>query len=206
MRNENFINRLFSGLLYSLLVFLILNSNLDSIINIFLIFLMLGCIFENCIFLKTKKKISIVLMLYILISFYLLYRIKTNVDNILVLFIFFSCISSDVGGYLIGKIFGKKKIISFSPLKTLEGYIGSFIFLVLFLYFFKNKFESHIQVSYVFVPFIIFFSTTMGDLIVSYSKRTLKIKESGIFLKGHGGFLDRLDSLILTNYTTFLII
>jgi phosphatidate cytidylyltransferase len=167
---------------------------------------MLGCIFENCIFLKKKKKISTILMLYILISFYLLYRIQTNFDNILVLFIFFSCISSDIGGYLIGKIFGKKKIISLSPLKTLEGYIGSFIFIVLFLYFFRNKFESHIQVSYVFVPFIIFFSTTIGDLIISFSKRTLKIKESGIFLKGHGGFLDRLDSLILTNYTTFLII
>ena len=205
MKSENFINRLFSGLLYSLTVLLILNSNIDSIINIFLLFLMLGCIFENCIFLK-KKKISIILTLYTLISFYLLYRIQTNFDNTIILFIFFSCISSDIGGYLIGKIFGTKKIISFSPLKTLEGYIGSFIFIVLFLYFFKNKFESHIQVSYVFVPFIIFFSTTIGDLIISYSKRMLKIKESGVFLKGHGGFLDRLDSLILTNYATFVII
>tara|TARA_B100000963_G_scaffold360875_1_gene393568 strand:+ start:3120 stop:3740 length:621 start_codon:yes stop_codon:yes gene_type:complete len=206
MKSENFVNRLFSGLLYSLAVLLILNSNIDSIINIFLLFLMLGCIFENCIFLKKKKKISIILTLYTLISFYLLYRIQTNFDNTIIFFIFFSCISSDIGGYLIGKIFGKKKIISFSPLKTLEGYFGSFIFIVLFLYFFKNKFESHIQVSYVFVPFIIFFSTTIGDLIISYSKRMLKIKESGVFLKGHGGFLDRLDSLILTNYATFVII
>ena len=168
MTSENFINRLLSGLVYFLLVFLILMSGLDSIINIFLLVLMLGCIFEYFIFFKKKKKLSLILILYTLTSFYLLYRIQTNFDNVIILFIFFSCMSSDVGGYLFGKKFGKRKIISFSPLKTLEGFIGSFIFIVILLYFSKNKFESHIQISYVFVPFIMFLSTTVGDLIISY--------------------------------------
>jgi len=206
MREKNFVNRLLSGLLYFLIIILIIKSNTDSIIHIFLSILMLGCIFECYIFFKKNKKLSLILMIYILISFYLLYCIQINFDNIIILFIFYSCISSDVGGYLIGKKFGKTKIISFSPLKTLAGFVGSFVFIFLFLFFFKNEFESHIQISYMFVPFIIFLSTTAGDLIISYSKRILDIKESGFFLSGHGGFLDRLDSLILTNYATYLII
>ena len=107
------------------------------------------------------------------------------------------CIASDLGGYTFGKIFKGPKLTKISPRKTISGAIGS-IFLTIItmsviLYYFTNNF------SYMLIIIFVITSVTcqLGDLFFSYLKRKARIKDTGNFLPGHGGVLDRLDGIFL---------
>ncbi|WP_148283277.1 phosphatidate cytidylyltransferase [Candidatus Kinetoplastidibacterium crithidiae] len=111
----------------------------------------------------------------------------------------------DTSGYIFGKYMGRTKLIpKVSPGKTLEGAIAGIFFSVLFYIissFFKGSFASFILETHgVFVSLVLFFILSMvailGDLFESLLKRNFGIKDSGSLLPGHGGFFDRLDSLI----------
>ena len=104
-------------------------------------------------------------------------------------------ISTDIGGFLFGKIFKGKKISKISPKKTYSGMIGSYIISFILTYFlFKNYFDVTDLVLYIL---IISTSSQIGDLLISYLKRKANIKDAGNILPGHGGLLDRFDGLIL---------
>jgi phosphatidate cytidylyltransferase len=114
-------------------------------------------------------------------------------------------VMTDVGGYFIGKFFGRHKInLPVSPKKTWEGYIGSFLFQfisVFIFYFVSSKYFaipsfSHIQLA--IVSILIFSTSVFGDLFESLIKRNASIKDSGQFLPGHGGLLDRIDSIMFS--------
>lgn len=104
-------------------------------------------------------------------------------------------ISVDLGGYIIGKLFGKHKLTMVSPNKTWEGLIGSYVFCVITLsimVFITNiniKFSSMIIISG--IGFVL---AVIGDLFESLLKRIAEVKDSGNLLPGHGGVLDRIDS------------
>jgi phosphatidate cytidylyltransferase len=107
--------------------------------------------------------------------------------------------SNDVFQYISGKIFGKRKIIpKVSPNKTWEGFLGGLVITVLNSYFLSpvltpfNLHESLILGA--LIATVGFF----GDLVISGVKRDLHIKDTGDLLPGHGGVLDRIDSLIYT--------
>ena len=113
------------------------------------------------------------------------------------------CISSDIGGYVFGKIIGGKKLTKISPNKTFAGAAGSFIFsiIVFFIIFDFNKDFSvfNKNLNYVWVtPIIISFINQLGDLFISFLKRLAKIKNTGNLIPGHGGILDRLDGVIFS--------
>ena len=107
---------------------------------------------------------------------------------------------SDISGYLFGRIFGRNKLsASISPNKTIEGFIASIFVPTLSFYLYFIAFLSYpFFLSDLF--FIIIFCTacTLGDLTVSCYKRAFEAKDSGSFLPGHGGLLDRLDSYLPT--------
>jgi len=109
--------------------------------------------------------------------------------------LFLSCITSDIGGYLFGKTFKGPKLTKISPNKTVSGSIGSLILSCLTfsisIYFFTNSF------NYIFllIGVITSIGCQMGDLFFSFLKRKAKIKDTGNFLPGHGGVLDRLDGI-----------
>ena len=113
-------------------------------------------------------------------------------------------ISSDIGGYIIGKLFGNIKIFpNISPNKTIEGTVGSIFFtLIIWIIFFKG-FASNFIIEIIYVV-IISLCAQLGDLLVSFGKRRLSIKDSSFFIPGHGGFLDRCDSLLFSTIFIFI--
>ena len=115
--------------------------------------------------------------------------------------------SQDLGGYVFGKIIGKRKLApNISPKKTWEGFWGGVIvtFLVLQLFLFLCLSEMTLFSSIVFSVSISILST-LGDLFESLLKRRVGVKDSGKILPGHGGFLDRFDSLMFVAFLFFLL-
>ena len=104
------------------------------------------------------------------------------------------CISTDVGGYVFGKIFKGRKLSKISPNKTYSGLFGSYLLSVIIsLYLFKNIYEIS---ELVLFSLIISSISQAGDLFISFLKRKAKLKDTGSIFPGHGGMLDRFDGLI----------
>lgn len=117
----------------------------------------------------------------------------------LVLFILICTQLNDVCQFIWGKLFGKHKIIpNVSPNKTWEGFIGGIVSLCLIATFIAPLLTPLTQTQGLIAGLIISFFGFFGDLVLSCVKRDLEIKDCGSLLPGHGGILDRLDSLTFT--------
>lgn len=107
--------------------------------------------------------------------------------------------ASDTGAYLSGMKFGKTKLFErHSPKKTWEGTIGGCLFALLLGYINSIYFTELGLAEWLAISLIIVVTGTFGDLIESMLKRSLKIKDSGKLLPGHGGMLDRFDGLFIS--------
>tara|TARA_B100000131_G_C18009473_1_gene569871 strand:+ start:253 stop:903 length:651 start_codon:yes stop_codon:yes gene_type:complete len=161
-----------------------------------------------------KKTISIlpIVLSFLFLSLFIYtayeYRIEQGAVNIL--FVLGICIFSDIGGYIIGKSIGGKKLTRISPNKTVSGSLGSFLFSlfplgILMLIGFEKNFSGKI----ILFCLLISLSCQLGDLIISYFKRLARVKDTGKILPGHGGMLDRIDGVIFaipfTIFIEFLI-
>jgi len=117
----------------------------------------------------------------------------------LVLFLLFMTQFNDVSQYVWGKLFGKHKIIpKVSPNKTWEGFIGGLITITLVAGFVAPYLTPFTELQGFIAGMLISVSGFFGDVVISSVKRDLHIKDSGNLLPGHGGILDRMDSLIYT--------
>ena len=107
--------------------------------------------------------------------------------------------SSDTGAYFAGIRFGRRKLFErISPKKSWEGAIGGALTAVV-MSVVLSRFYTGLEVwQWVCVSLIVVIAGTYGDLVESMFKRTMQIKDSGTSIPGHGGFLDRFDSLILS--------
>ena len=114
------------------------------------------------------------------------------------LFIISICIFTDIGGYVVGKTVGGKKLTKISPNKTLSGSIGSFLFSIIPLIFFTALGNTNLNFNIINIIFCLLISlvSQTGDLFISFLKRKAKIKDTGNILPGHGGILDRTDGII----------
>jgi phosphatidate cytidylyltransferase len=107
--------------------------------------------------------------------------------------------ASDTGAYLAGMTFGKHKLFErHSPKKTWEGSMGGLLAALLLGYINSLFFTQLTWGHWLVVSLLIFVTGTYGDLIESMLKRSLKIKDSGTILPGHGGILDRFDGLFIS--------
>ena len=108
-------------------------------------------------------------------------------------------VASDIGSYFIGRAYGKRSLSPISPSKTIEGLFGGITCSILLAIFFAFllKMEHPLLVG-VLYGVSISLMALVGDLIESMMKRDANIKDSGTFLPGHGGILDRIDSYIFT--------
>lgn len=105
--------------------------------------------------------------------------------------------TNDTFAFLVGKNFGKQKLFEkISPKKTIEGFLGGLFFACLASYFITTFTETLTFNHWLILAIIISVFGTLGDLIESKFKRQANVKDSGIIMPGHGGLLDRLDSII----------
>tara|TARA_B100000029_G_C17408803_1_gene899915 strand:+ start:38 stop:688 length:651 start_codon:yes stop_codon:yes gene_type:complete len=144
-----------------------------------------------------KYYISIIFFLYLFLFIYSTY-ILYNQGIELNIFILLVCIFSDIGGYVVGKSIGGKKLTKISPNKTVSGSIGSFLFSIIPIFIFNiyDKYEYSINIYLVLLTVIISLFCQLGDLLISYFKRKAKVKDTGTILPGHGGLLDRIDGIL----------
>lgn len=120
-------------------------------------------------------------------------------------------VTADTAAYVIGKIFGVKKLApSISPNKTLEGLMGALTATSVVSLFFYYSVSSVVP-GLTFLRFLLFaafmgLTSQASDLMQSKVKRIFKIKDSGSLIPGHGGVLDRLDSWILSSIVLALVV
>jgi len=148
-------------------------------------------------------------LLYVLIPFSLLTLIPSIVNNTYNPYIIFGILiiiwSNDTFAYLVGKNFGKRKLFEkVSPKKTIEGYIGGLVFGIIAAFIIAFTTPSLSIFHWIVLSIIISIFGTIGDLVASKFKREANIKDSSNLIPGHGGFLDRLDSLIFISSFVYL--
>ena len=160
----------------------------------------------NEIFLILRRIIKRKIQLYFSLLFSLFYLSVLIIltwliftDNLLQFKLYFLatvliCVTSDIGGYIFGKIIGGKKLTKISPNKTYSGSIGSYILSIIFTFLIFNKYFSSEFI--ILCSIIISTISQIGDLMISILKRKAKIKDTGNLIPGHGGLLDRFDGLI----------
>ena len=202
--NKNLSKRIITSFILSTLLLLCLFFHKYTWLSLIIIASII-CFFEfNKLVNKIWKKKKFPKNLIKLISFsYLLLFIYSsnelyNEGTSLALFILLVCIFSDIGGYVVGKTVGGKKLTKISPNKTISGSIGSFLFSIIpiFLYNFYDGNEYPIITLVVLLSLQISLICQMGDLLISYFKRKAKVKDTGSILPGHGGILDRIDGIV----------
>ena len=117
--------------------------------------------------------------------------------KMLIMGIFILIWVNDSFAYLVGKSIGKRKLFpSVSPKKTIEGTIGGFVFTMIAAYI-MAQYEPIVKpTEWIILAAVIVIMGSIGDLVQSKLKRAAGVKDSGAILPGHGGMLDRLDSLI----------
>lgn len=112
---------------------------------------------------------------------------------------------NDTGAYLVGITFGKHKLFKrVSPKKSWEGFIGGALAALLSGYIFSLYIpEISLIEWFIFSEIVVVFGT-FGDLLESLLKRTVNVKDSGDVIPGHGGLLDRFDSMLLAAPAVFI--
>ena len=155
----------------------------------------------------TKNKNYFLLgLIFLILSFlsaFLLRNIFLN-DFILVILI---CISTDIGGFVFGKLFKGPKLTKISPNKTYSGMIGSFFLSIISALLYTNYYDLVYWTDNILLIAVILISSIsqIGDLTVSYFKRKSKIKNTGKILPGHGGLLDRIDGMLFAIPFAFIL-
>ena len=171
--------------------------------NYFILVVLLIALYEWH-FLSIKKNYYLPGLIFILFSFYTVYYLRNDGDFSFFLLIIIICISTDIGGYIFGKLLKGPKLTKISPNKTYAGTFGGFV-LSFFLenIYIKNlnifsleAFHTEMSKNIMFIVLSISVISQFGDLIISFCKRKAKIKNTGNVIPGHGGILDRIDGMI----------
>lgn len=171
-----------------------------SIIAALLLIIPIAELYRN----KQQPVINIALtcfgIFYTIIPFALLNFISTtelHYNPEIILGYFILQWSSDTFAYLVGITMGKRRLFErISPKKSWEGFIGGGLLTLVAGYIISVYFHSLSCTDWIIISFIIVITGTLGDLVESLLKRTYNLKDSGNIIPGHGGILDRFDSLL----------
>ena len=155
-----------------------------------------------------KQLIIITSFVIYIFTFCSLFFIFSNYIHlkILIFVVLLTSIFSDIGGFVIGKIFKGVKLTKISPKKTVSGALGSVFFSSVFIFFIIFFLTNNFDFLMLLVGVSISISSQIGDLFFSYIKRKSYLKDTGNYLPGHGGILDRVDGILLGVPVGFLTI
>ena len=198
------LKRALSGFVYVLIMWF---GTSFSELSFQILFLVLGIVSIYEMWKLRKGKSKVYAFVYVLLPFFLIHffgkieslNFNSVFDPSLILLMFILTWTFDTFAYLFGVRFGKTKIMpSVSPKKSWEGFAGGFIFSVLASFITTHYFlevDNSIALAMsLFLPF----TATLGDFTESYFKRQAGVKDSGNFIPGHGGMLDRMDAFMIT--------
>lgn len=188
---------------------------LFSFFNISLLYAIVLFFIINSISLILSKTYSIEEYMYTNFTYFysvFLLNLLGNISDIyLIIAAFIISFSTDTFAYFIGSMFGKHKLIErVSPNKSIEGAIGGTVFSIVItsIYFFMlNKYSAsyYININTIVIILLASISGQLGDLFASKIKRYTGIKDYSKLLPGHGGILDRFDSLIFISPFVYLL-
>ena len=173
-----------------------------NVISVFVLLLLIKDLFSEKSLSRFITKRYINTTFYISSAFVFLILIPAadgGYDPIVLLGVFITTWINDSFAYLVGKSMGKQKLFPrISPKKTVEGFLGGLFFACIGS-FFISKYTHSLEFKYwLIIAIIVSVFGTLGDLVESKFKRQAEVKDSGIIMPGHGGLLDRLDSVIFT--------
>ncbi len=184
---------------YDFLIILFVNLFLISIFfSLYLLQGIISVLFFLLIIKYTKKSfIKFLILTYISFAFFCVGNfIKDRNFYDFLFFIICFAMVVDISAFFTGKFFGGRKLaVSLSPNKTLSGCIGAIVFPTLLCLIIFGKSDNF--VSIIFFSIILSIVTQTGDLIESSFKRYCYVKDSSNIIPGHGGILDRIDSIVL---------
>ena len=198
------LKRALSGFVYVLIMWF---GTSFSELSFQILFLVLGLVSIYEMWKLRKGKSKVYAFVYVLLPFFLIHFFgKIESDNInsvfdpsLILLMFILTWTFDTFAYLFGVRFGKTKIMpSVSPKKSWEGFIGGFIFTVIASLITTRYLLDIDNIIALVISLFLPFTASLGDFIESYFKRKAGAKDSGKFIPGHGGMLDRMDAFMIT--------
>ena len=207
MNNELLKRTITSVFLSGLSIFFIINGTF--LFSLFLIIILYLSILEwrNLSVSKISFLLGISFLIISIISAFLL----KNSNFLFFWLVILISVFSDIGGFVFGKIFKGPKLTTISPNKTYSGVFGSLIFSLIigFIYIHYNEqFLTQFNLNYlnlIMIIILISIINQIGDLIISYFKRLKNIKNTGKILPGHGGLLDRIDGIIFTIPSSYIM-
>ena len=200
--SKELVKRILSSIILLPLVFYFLTSG--SFLLILFIVLCLIITFYEWNKMSKNKFYKIFGFIFLLFSFYTFYHL--SIELFLLIYVILICISTDIGGYIFGKIFKGPKLTTISPNKTYAGMFGGYLLSLICLIVITNFIDYSIK-TFQLILITILLSTVsqVGDIIVSYFKRQANIKNTSNLIPGHGGLLDRIDGMIFAVPALYLI-
>lgn len=204
-----------TGLIFYVITCLFASGFVSSVAFLFIIPI-LSMIFINEMYRKLENPfpnigLTMLGIIYVAIPFSLLILngfssfSLTGYNAKLVLGFFFLQWASDTGAYLVGISIGKHPLFPrISPKKSWEGFAGGVIITQVIAIIISMYFNVLSRFDWIIIATIISIFGVLGDLIESLLKRSLQVKDSGTLLPGHGGILDRFDSVIFSAPIVFL--
>lgn len=173
-----------------------------------LVFLYVVVLLIYMIFVETSGIESMFANLFILAYITMAYFFIANIDDSKWIFYMFGlAASTDTSAYVVGMIFGRHKLIErLSPKKTVEGAIGGILGGLIFTLIFTLCFKINQAVLLYVFSVLASVLSEIGDLVASFIKRRAGIKDYGSIFIGHGGVMDRFDSLILISPLVYMLL
>mgnify|MGYP001342214807 FL=1 len=195
--SSEFIKRILSSIvLLPLIFFIVIEGSFLFVIFLVICFFISVLEWNN---MSKKLKYKNFGLIFLLISFLSIYNLRLNYNDnyIIFMYVIIICVSTDIGGYIFGKLFKGPKLTIYSPNKTIAGMLGGFVMSILAMHVLIYIYEDQ-NFSIKLLAFVIFISviSQLGDITVSFFKRLAKIKDTGKIIPGHGGLLDRIDGMI----------
>ena len=200
--SKEFIKRVLSSIILLPLAFYFIIHGSYLLIFFTIIFFGIACYEWHMM--SKNKFYKIYGFLFLIFSFYAFYEI--SIEFMGVFFVIIICVSTDIGGYIFGKIFKGPKLTKISPNKTYAGMIGGYFLSLISLTTIVNFIDYPVTLIQFFLLTILISTVSqVGDIAISYFKRLSKIKNTGKLIPGHGGLLDRIDGMIFAFPIYYLV-